>query len=80
MLLRLYDPQEGAVLWDGVDIRSFDRKSFRQHVTSTYPPNNGYEQVHIDMQIGVRVHVSICHNLCGHLSPCPMYTYILCVC
>ena len=32
LLPRLYDPDEGAVLWDGVDLREFDVASIRQRI------------------------------------------------
>lgn len=32
LLPRLYDPDEGAILWDGVDLREFDVSSIRQRI------------------------------------------------
>jgi ATP-binding cassette subfamily B protein len=31
LLTRLYDPTEGEILWDGIDIRSFDPQDLRAH-------------------------------------------------
>jgi ATP-binding cassette subfamily B protein len=32
LLTRLYDPTEGAILWDGIDLRAFDPAALRQHL------------------------------------------------
>jgi ABC-type multidrug transport system fused ATPase/permease subunit len=32
LLLRLFDPQEGSILWDGTDIRELDLESLREHI------------------------------------------------
>lgn len=32
LLTRLYDPTEGQILWDGIDIRRFEPANFRQHI------------------------------------------------
>ena len=32
LLTRLYDPTEGIILWDGIDIREFDVKDYRRHI------------------------------------------------
>jgi len=32
LLARLYDPTEGEILWDGVDIRQFEVDTLRQHI------------------------------------------------
>ncbi len=32
LLPRLFDPQEGRILWDNVDIRKFDLRSLRKHI------------------------------------------------
>jgi ABC-type multidrug transport system fused ATPase/permease subunit len=36
LLCRLYDPQQGAVLADGVDLRSFDVESWRERVAAVF--------------------------------------------
>ncbi len=36
LLLRLYDPREGAILADGVDIRTFDPDEWRSHVAVVF--------------------------------------------
>lgn len=36
MLCRFYDPERGAVLWDGVDIRQFDIDSLRSRLTVVF--------------------------------------------
>ncbi len=32
LLARLYDPTEGVILWDGVDIRDFDPSAYRERI------------------------------------------------
>jgi ATP-binding cassette subfamily B protein len=32
LLTRLYDPTEGQILWNGMDIRHFEIEAFRQHI------------------------------------------------
>jgi ATP-binding cassette subfamily B protein len=34
LLTRLYDPTEGQVLWDGIDIREFDPAELRRHMAA----------------------------------------------
>ncbi|MCI0712405.1 MAG: ABC transporter ATP-binding protein/permease, partial [Chloroflexi bacterium] len=36
LLTRLYDPTEGQILWDGVDIRDFDIDELRQHIGAIF--------------------------------------------
>jgi ATP-binding cassette, subfamily B, bacterial len=36
LLTRLYDPSEGEILWDGIDIRSFDPAEFRQRIGTIF--------------------------------------------
>jgi ATP-binding cassette subfamily B protein len=36
LLTRLYDPTEGQVLWDGIDIREFDPQSLRKHIAAIF--------------------------------------------
>lgn len=36
LLTRLYDPTEGQVLWDGIDIREFDVDEYRKHIGAIF--------------------------------------------
>lgn len=36
LLLRLYDPTDGCILWDGVDIRQFSLDDYRQRIASVF--------------------------------------------
>lgn len=36
LLTRLYDPTEGQILWDGIDIREFDLAEYRQHIGAIF--------------------------------------------
>lgn len=36
ILTRLYEPSEGSILWDGVDIREFDPSEFRQRISIVF--------------------------------------------
>jgi ATP-binding cassette subfamily B protein len=36
LLTRLYDPTEGQILWDGIDIREFDPAEFRQRIGAIF--------------------------------------------
>lgn len=36
LLCRLYDPQHGAILWDGVDLRDLDPAALRQRLAVTF--------------------------------------------
>lgn len=36
LLTRLYDPSEGQILWDGIDIREFDPVELRQHMGAIF--------------------------------------------
>jgi ATP-binding cassette subfamily B protein len=36
LLTRMYDPTEGSILWDGVDIRSFSPQELRQHISAIF--------------------------------------------
>ncbi|MGA7088936.1 MAG: ABC transporter ATP-binding protein [Candidatus Dormiibacterota bacterium] len=33
---RFYDPEQGAIYWDGVDLRELDPSSLRRHITATF--------------------------------------------
>jgi ATP-binding cassette subfamily B protein len=36
LLTRLYDPSDGQILWDGIDIREFDPAEFRQRIGTIF--------------------------------------------
>lgn len=36
LLCRLYDPQEGSIAWDGIDIRHFDPLELRKHIAAIF--------------------------------------------
>jgi ATP-binding cassette, subfamily B, bacterial len=36
LLTRMYDPTEGSILWDGIDIREFDPVDFRRHIGAIF--------------------------------------------
>lgn len=43
LLTRLYDPTEGQILWDGVDISEFDHCEFRQHMGAIFQDFSRYD-------------------------------------
>ncbi|GHP00499.1 multidrug ABC transporter permease [Reticulibacter mediterranei] len=43
LLTRLYDPTEGEILWDGIDIRTFDPQGFRYHLSTIFQDFARYE-------------------------------------
>jgi ATP-binding cassette subfamily B protein len=43
LLCRFYDPQRGAVLWDGVDIREIDPASLRQRMAAVFQDCVAYD-------------------------------------
>jgi ATP-binding cassette, subfamily B, bacterial len=43
LLARLYDPTEGEILWDGIDIRTFDPQDFRYHLSTIFQDFARYE-------------------------------------
>ncbi len=43
LICRFYDPTEGAVLWDGTDIRDFDAKELRQRMGAVFQEFMAYE-------------------------------------
>ncbi|HLZ61591.1 MAG TPA: ABC transporter ATP-binding protein [Ktedonosporobacter sp.] len=53
LLTRLYDPTEGQILWDGVDIREFDPGEFRQHLGAIFQDFARYDlSVHENIGLG----------------------------
>jgi ATP-binding cassette subfamily B protein len=43
LLTRLYDPVEGEILWDGVDIREFDPRELRRHLAILFQDFSRFE-------------------------------------
>jgi ATP-binding cassette subfamily B protein len=43
LLCRLYDPERGRILWDGVDIRQLDPAGLRQRITGVFQDYVSYE-------------------------------------
>lgn len=43
LLVRFYDPTEGRILWDGIDIREFDPDNLRQQITAIFQDFVRYE-------------------------------------
>ncbi|HLV99933.1 MAG TPA: ABC transporter ATP-binding protein [Ktedonobacterales bacterium] len=43
LLARLYDPTEGQILWDGVDIREFDPQEYRQRLGAIFQDFSRYD-------------------------------------
>jgi ATP-binding cassette subfamily B protein len=43
LLSRLYDPTEGEILWDDIDIRRFDPQAFRHHLSTIFQDFARYE-------------------------------------
>jgi ATP-binding cassette subfamily B protein len=43
LLARLYDPTEGQVLWDGIDIREFDTQAYRQRFGAIFQDFSRYD-------------------------------------
>lgn len=43
LLTRLYDPTEGQILWDGIDIREFDPRDLRQNISTIFQDFSRYD-------------------------------------
>lgn len=43
LLTRLYDPNEGEILWDGIDIRAFEPQAYRRHLGAIFQDFVHYE-------------------------------------
>jgi ATP-binding cassette subfamily B protein len=43
LLLRLYDPVRGRILWDGIDIREFDPRALRDRLSAVYQDFERYD-------------------------------------
>lgn len=46
LLTRLYDPTEGQIFWNDIDIREFDPQEFRQHISTIFQ-----DFVHYDLSV-----------------------------
>jgi ATP-binding cassette subfamily B protein len=53
LLTRLYDPIEGEILWDGIDIRSFDPAELRQRMGTVFQDFSQFDlTVHQNIGLG----------------------------
>ncbi len=52
LLSRLYDPSEGRILWDDVDIREFDINEYRENLSIAF-------QDHVRYQLSVKENINI---------------------
>lgn len=43
LLARLYDPTEGQILWDGIDLREFDPQAYRQRLGAIFQDFSRYD-------------------------------------
>ncbi|HET8840262.1 MAG TPA: ABC transporter ATP-binding protein, partial [Ktedonobacteraceae bacterium] len=43
LLTRLYDPTEGQILWDGIDLREFDPQEMRRHMGANFQDFSRYD-------------------------------------
>lgn len=43
LLTRLYDPTEGEILWDGIDVREFDPQEVRRHMGAIFQDFSRYD-------------------------------------
>lgn len=43
LLCRFYDPQQGAVLWDGVDLRALDPATLRRRIRAVFQDATAYD-------------------------------------
>lgn len=50
LLLRLYDPTEGTIAWDGIDIRTLDPAALRRMSAAVF---QGYAQYHLTLRENV---------------------------
>ncbi|MCP5100672.1 MAG: ABC transporter ATP-binding protein, partial [Chloroflexi bacterium] len=58
LLLRFYDPTEGQILWDGVDIRQFDPRALRQRMGAIFQDFMRYDlTVQENIGIGDVAHI-----------------------
>jgi ATP-binding cassette subfamily B protein len=52
LLTRLYDPTEGLILWDGIDLREFEPQALRRHIGAIFQDFARYDLT-IQANIGV---------------------------
>ncbi|MGI9058148.1 MAG: ABC transporter ATP-binding protein [Ktedonobacteraceae bacterium] len=52
LLARFYDPTEGKILWDGIDLRKFDPRELRQHMAAIFQDFAHYDLT-IEQNIGL---------------------------
>lgn len=53
LLCRFYDPVEGSILWDGVDIRNFDVDDYRRRIGAVFQDFVAYEMTaHDNIALG----------------------------
>jgi ATP-binding cassette subfamily B protein len=43
LICRLYDPDDGTIKWNGVDVRSYDAEDYRRNVVAVFQDFNRYE-------------------------------------
>ncbi|HEY1354204.1 MAG TPA: ABC transporter ATP-binding protein [Ktedonobacteraceae bacterium] len=43
LLMRLYDPTQGRILWDGIDLRAFDPRALRQRLGAIFQDFSRYD-------------------------------------
>jgi ATP-binding cassette, subfamily B, bacterial len=48
LLCRFYDPCDGAVYWDGIDIREFTPEEFREHLSAVFQDYMTYDMTAAD--------------------------------
>lgn len=52
LLTRLYDPTEGQILWDGIDLRAFEPAALRQQISTIFQDFAHYDLT-VQANIGV---------------------------
>ena len=58
LLTRLYDPTEGEILWDGIDVRAFDPQEVRRHMGAIFQDFSRYDlSVQENIGLGDAEHV-----------------------
>lgn len=63
LLCRMYDPQKGRILWDGVDIREVDPASLRSRITAVFQDYMAY-----DLSAGENIWISDTAKCDDHLA------------
>jgi ATP-binding cassette, subfamily B, bacterial len=58
LLARLYDPTEGQILWDGIDIHDFDPQALRQRIAAIFQDFTRYDlSVQENIGMGATEHI-----------------------